>query len=278
MRIGSLPKWPEVGVQGLAAGHHQHHGAQRDEGDHRLRGDEATACAGFSAASTAGSRSTCGSPSAISTMNHSSVIGPKARPMPPVPKRCAANSSVSTTIVIGSTASCERRRGDRDLQALHRRQHADRRRDDAVAVEDGGAEHAHHHQRAAQARALGHRAAWPAPASRSGRPRRGCRRAGSAARTSARRRRSSSRRSATARPARWPRHRHVAGVEDFLQRVQRAGADVAVDDPQGAQRQGGGDLRTSRLGWIRQDHASIGVHHRRRGRDCAPDGGQARGR
>ena len=35
----------------------------------------------------------CGRPSATSTPNQTSVIGPKARPMPPVPKRCTANST-----------------------------------------------------------------------------------------------------------------------------------------------------------------------------------------
>ena len=48
----------------------------------------------------------CGSPSKISTMNHTSVIGPKNLPMPPVPKRCTANSPVSTTSVIGMTKLC----------------------------------------------------------------------------------------------------------------------------------------------------------------------------
>ena len=50
----------------------------------------------------------CGMPSSTSTMNHTSVIGPNARPMPPVPRRCTANSTVSTTSVTGSTTPCMR--------------------------------------------------------------------------------------------------------------------------------------------------------------------------
>ena len=88
----------------------------------------------------------------MSTMNHSSVIGPKARPMPPVPKRCAANRSVSTAIVIGSTASCSAG----EAAATSRPSTADSTLIagvvDAVAVEDGGAEHADHQQRASQLR------------------------------------------------------------------------------------------------------------------------------
>ena len=42
----------------------------------------------------------------MSVMNQTSVTGPKALPMPPVPKRCTANSTVSTSKVIGITTSC----------------------------------------------------------------------------------------------------------------------------------------------------------------------------
>ena len=41
------------------------------------------------------------------------------------------------------------RRG-RDLEALHRAEHRDRRRDQTVAVEEAGPEHAEHHERALQ--------------------------------------------------------------------------------------------------------------------------------
>ena len=64
------------------------------------------ACRGSSATSTAGCSITCGRPSATSTPNHTSVIGPKARPMPPVPKRCTANSPVSTSSVSGRMKGC----------------------------------------------------------------------------------------------------------------------------------------------------------------------------
>jgi hypothetical protein len=41
-------------------------------------------------------------------VNQTSVIGPNSLPMPPVPKRCIANSPVSTTSVSGMTHSCSR--------------------------------------------------------------------------------------------------------------------------------------------------------------------------
>jgi hypothetical protein len=62
----------------------------------------------LSATSTLGFSSTRGRPNATSTMNHTSVIGPKKRPMSAVPKRCTANNPVSTTSVIGTTKGCSR--------------------------------------------------------------------------------------------------------------------------------------------------------------------------
>ena len=69
-----------------------------------------TAYQGFKATSTAGLPTMCGMPSATSTMNHTSVMGPKNLSMPPVPKRCTANSPVMTTRVSGITQAC--RAGD----------------------------------------------------------------------------------------------------------------------------------------------------------------------
>jgi hypothetical protein len=48
----------------------------------------------------------CGRPSKASTANQSKVTGPKNRPTVAVPKRCAANSAVSTTSVNGTTQRC----------------------------------------------------------------------------------------------------------------------------------------------------------------------------
>ena len=48
----------------------------------------------------------CGMPSTVSTMNQVSVTGPNMRPTAAVPKRCAANSPVSTASVTGTTKRC----------------------------------------------------------------------------------------------------------------------------------------------------------------------------
>ena len=45
----------------------------------------------------------CHTPSTASERNHTSVIGPKKRPMPAVPCFCTANRQNSTTRVIGIT-------------------------------------------------------------------------------------------------------------------------------------------------------------------------------
>ena len=65
------------------------------------------------------------------------------------PRRCrsagSTNSTVRITSVIGTTSRLEARRGD--LQPLDRRQHGDRGRDHAVAVEQRRAEDAERDQR-----------------------------------------------------------------------------------------------------------------------------------
>jgi hypothetical protein len=65
-----------------------------------------SACVGSSATSTCGLWAMCTTPSTASTRNHSTVTGPKKRPMPPVPKRCAANSAVSTSSDSGTMKRC----------------------------------------------------------------------------------------------------------------------------------------------------------------------------
>ena len=60
-------------------------------------------------------------------------------PIPDVPLNWMANSAVNRPRVIGTTAMAQSR--CRDLQAFDRRQHADRRRDDAVAEQQPRPEH-----------------------------------------------------------------------------------------------------------------------------------------
>ena len=47
----------------------------------------------------------CETPSTDSTANQTSVIGPKKRPMPAVPRRCTANRQNRMMSVSGSTQS-----------------------------------------------------------------------------------------------------------------------------------------------------------------------------
>ena len=78
------------------------------------------------------------------------MTGPNTRPTLPVPRHWTANSRTITTTLIGSTYCLQF--GRRDLDALYGRQHRDRRRDDAVAEEQAGADDADQRQRTADAR------------------------------------------------------------------------------------------------------------------------------
>ena len=171
-----------------------------------------------------------------STMNQTSVIGPKNWATCCGAARLHGEQQPTRmTIVIGSTASLHARRDE--LQAFHRRQHGDGRSDHRIAVEEGGADHAEHQdQRCA---ALGHRLAErhqregaalalvvgveqhdhvlerDDQQQRPGRSATGCR----------------------ARP-RGPTRHALGGRHRLAQRVEGAGADVAVDDADRAKRQG----------------------------------------
>ena len=133
-----------------------------------------------------------------------------------------------------------RQRGHGQLQALDRRQHRDGRRDHTVAIKQCGAEHANHQQRVTQLRLVGHR------------------------RGSQREQRHDAALAVVvgthdeghvfqghhdhqgpederhdADQVRLIQGQPVGRIEDGLHHVQRAGADVAVDNAQGAQSQGG---------------------------------------
>ena len=68
------------------------------------------------------------------------MTGPNSVPTRAVPWRWNMNSPIRTTSVIGTTYGVKPGRGD--LEALDRAEHRDRRRDDAVAEEERGAEDA----------------------------------------------------------------------------------------------------------------------------------------
>ena len=80
-------------------------------------------------------------PKIAMTMNHSSMTGPNARPMRCVPNRWVANSTTRISNRRGHDERLQRIGGDVD--ALERAQHRDRRRDDAVAVNQRRAEQPH---------------------------------------------------------------------------------------------------------------------------------------
>ena len=74
-------------------------------------------------------------------MNQSSMIGPKARPIRSVPKRCVVNSTIRISTAIGMTNGLRVAR--RDVHPFESAEHRDRRRDDAVPVDQRRPEQSH---------------------------------------------------------------------------------------------------------------------------------------
>ena len=154
-----------------------------------------------------------------------------------MPNRCTANSADEDAERDRQHIRLERRRDD--FQAFHRAQHRDGRRDDAVAVEQRRAEDAEQQQGELGA-AASSRPPWrPGPSSAMMPP---------SPRLSARRISTtyfsvttniSPQKMTDTAPMRLAASSGtpVRGVEDFLHRVQRAGADVAVHHAQGAEGQ-----------------------------------------
>ena len=92
----------------------------------------------------------CSSPATAMQRNQTTMTGPKNAATRAVPRRCTANSPIRIAMVIGTTKCSEA--GIGELQPLNGRQHRDRRRDDRVAEEHRGADHAEHqHERRAPA-------------------------------------------------------------------------------------------------------------------------------
>ena len=71
-------------------------------------------------------------------LNHTTITGPNSRPMDAVPRLWIGEQPDEDRHRDRHDESVERLR--RHLGALHRGQHGDRRRDHAVAVEEGRAE------------------------------------------------------------------------------------------------------------------------------------------
>ena len=162
------------------------------------------------------------------------MTGPKNAATRAVPRRCTANSAIRMTIGERHDVVLERRR--HELETFDRRQHRDRRRDHGVAEEHRGADHAEHqHERRA-------------PAERARRERRERERAALAVVVGAQQdqhvferddddqrpqdhRQHAEHDLARDRPGSGGRHHRLA------ERVERARADVAIDDADAAERQ-----------------------------------------
>ena len=72
--------------------------------------------------------------------NQTTMIGPNKAATLAVPRLCTANSATRMATVSADDIMVERRR--RELQALDRRKHRNRRRDHGIAEEHRGADHA----------------------------------------------------------------------------------------------------------------------------------------
>jgi hypothetical protein len=177
----------------------------------------------------------CGKPSSTSTADQ------RDRPEP------LADAAGAEALYREQAGQHEQRQRDhpvvqlrrRDFEAFDGRQHRDRRCDDAVAVEDGGAEQADRHQRASQPRLVGHRM-------RGQRQHRdqpafavvvGAQDQQHVLQRDDDRDGPEDQRQHAQDVGR--RGLQMAAVEDFLQCVQRAGADVAIDHTECRQRQCG---------------------------------------
>ena len=127
-----------IGIHRLAAGDGQEGGAEHGETDAGSRMDEvaqraerADARPGWRVRERSRAR-----PSTPMTANHSSIAGPKMLPMKPVPLRWTRNSPIRISDADGHDHRRELRRVD--FQSFHGAQYRDRRRDDAVAIEQRG--------------------------------------------------------------------------------------------------------------------------------------------
>jgi hypothetical protein len=228
-----LAEVAEVGVQRLGAGHAQHHGAQDDEGGARVVPHE------HQGVVRAQRHQDVGVGGDLRNAQQRQHAKPDQRDRPE--KFADAGRAVflhreqgeQNDQGDGDHALLEGRRDD--FQAFDRRQHRNRRRDDAVAVKQGGAEDADDQQGLAQLGLVFHRGG-------------GQRQHGDQAAF------------AVVVGAQHQRHvldgnddgqrpeedgqdavdvvggeRNVPGTENFLDGIQDAGSDVAVDDTDGAQ-------------------------------------------
>ena len=170
-----------------------------------------------------------------STTNQTSMTGPKNWATAAVPRDCAANSGQKDDHRDRQHRILHAR-GD-ELQAFHRRQHRDGRGDHRIAIEEGGADHAEHQEQ--RRAALGHRLAE-----------RHQRKGAALAlvvgveqhdhilERDDQQQRPGHQRQDAEHGVRARRAMALGGRHRLAQRIEGAGADVAVDDADRSKRQG----------------------------------------
>ena len=176
----------------------------------------------------------CSAPAIAIETNQTTMIGPNSAATLAVPRLCAANSAIRMMTVSGSDKFAEGRAGE--LEPFNRREHRNRRRDDRIAEKHRGADDADDEDESG------------APAERARRQRRQRQRAALAVIVGAQqdqnvfqRDRDDQRPHDQRQHAEHDiaRHRLIVACGDrrFAEGVKRAGADVAVDDANAAERQ-----------------------------------------
>ena len=232
---GPLAEVAEVGVQGLTARHDEDDGTQRDEGDPAV----------FQAEVQRVQRVDGGQHMRVVDDVGQAQRGEHHEPQQHDRPEGLADAAGAEALH-GEQASDDDQRqrqdgvvqlGLVDVDALDGAQHRHGRRDDGVAEEDGGAEQPDQHQRAAQRRLVVHGVG--------GQRQHGDQAAFAVVVGAQDQQHVLDRDDDSQRPEQQGEHAQdvvgrrgdMAAVEDFFEGVQRAGADVAIDDPEGAEGQ-----------------------------------------
>ena len=137
----------QVGVERLGAGHGEHDSAEHEEGRHAVLGEEPDAVPRVERQQDRRRPDDLDRAEGPDRREPDEHDGAEDAPHPPRPVALAEEQEKEEHEREGQDVVLEL--GRRHLEPLGRAQHRDRRRDDAVAVEEGGAEQAEPDQRAA---------------------------------------------------------------------------------------------------------------------------------
>ncbi len=163
-RIGPGAEMAHVGVQRLAASHDQEDRAKYDESrDSGCAAKKSTACAGLMACSTCGAVIIDCQPRKPMVTNQTTITGPNIAPTEAVPRCCTTKSPARMSTDSGTMYGV--RAGVTRFSPSTGAEHGDSGRDDAVAVEQRGAEQPEGQQHAAALRAAD-RCSGSAPSAR----------------------------------------------------------------------------------------------------------------